>query len=235
METKRREQHGAAMTTIPHELVSSVAKRLCGSLGAMLVILITLILAILLFVSFGSGPSLQRGAAGIILTLLTFTLVWMSLGEERTLRSAWQGIIAGMSAWMVVGEISRHFGFVVVESEAGLVLLVFITVITVMLRIKSILPWGFKVFAASFLLNWWGHALLLTQLYLADTYHAPFFNTTYMITGCFCLAAFVGLLIHVIRRPASKACLVYYGLWLYALLVTGIEGVTNLTGRTFGH
>jgi hypothetical protein len=215
--------------------VLSVGRRLYYALGAMLIIIVILVLAILLFVSFGSGPSWQRGITGIILTLLTFTLVWLSLDEGRAVRASWIGIIAGMTAWMVVGEISHQFGFVEIESETGLVLLLFATVTTVMLWVKTGLPWGFRVFTASFLLNWWGHALLLPQLYLAEKFNAAVFDTTFMITGVICLAAFAGLVVHIIRKPADKARLIYYGLWLYALLVTGIEGVTNITSKTFGH
>ncbi|MHB1153338.1 MAG: hypothetical protein ACYCWE_06190 [Eubacteriales bacterium] len=87
----------------------------------------------------------------------------------------------------------------------------------------------------SFLLNWWGHALLLPQLYLAEHFNTAVFETTYMITGLICLALFAGLLIHIIRKPADKAHPIYYGLWLYTLLVTGIEGITNMTGKTFSH
>lgn len=215
--------------------VSSAGKRLLYALGAMFIIILMLVLAILLFVSFGSGPSLQRGITGIILSLLTFILVWLSLNEDRTVWASWIGIISGMTAWMVIGEISHQFGFVKIENEKGLVLLLFSTVIAALLQAKTNLPWGFNVFTKSFLLNWWGHALLLPQLYLAEQFNNAVFKTTYMITGFICLALFAGILIHIIRRPAEKARLIYYGLWLYTLLVTGIEGVTNITGKTFGH
>ncbi len=217
------------------EVVSSAVKRLFYAFGSMFIIIIILVLAILLFVSFGSGPSVQRGITGIFLTFLTFALVWLSLNEEMTVRASWIGIISGMTAWMVIGEISHQFGFVKIENEAGLVLLFFSTVIAVMLQAKIGLPWGFKVFTASFLLNWWGHALLLPQLYLAEYTNTTVFETTYMITGFICLTVFAGFLIHIIRKPADKIRLIYYGLWLYTLLVTGIEGVTNITAKTFGH
>jgi hypothetical protein len=216
-------------------LILSAKKRLFYALGTMFTIIGILILAILLFVSFGKGPSLQRGITGIFLTLLTFVLVYLLLSEGKTLKASWLGILSGMTAWMVVGEISHQFGFVVIEAEGGLVLLLFVTVISIMLAIKVPLPWGFKVFMTSFLLNWWGHAVLLPQLFLAEHFNEPIFMTTYMITGAVCLVAFVLLMIRIIRKPADKALLIYYGLWLYALLVTGIEGVTNITGNTFGH
>ena len=222
------------MKTMSQEIPTSARKRLFYALGSMLIIIMILILAILLFVSFGSGPSWQRGITGIILTLLTFILVWLSLNEEKTVRSSWIGISSGMTAWMVIGEISHQFGFVKIESETGLILLLFVTVITAMLWSRSNLPWGFRVFTASFLLNWWGHALLLPQKYLAEHVNAAFFDCTFKITGFICLAIFAGLLIHIIRKPIEKAQLIYYGVWLYMLLVTGIEGVTNITSKTFG-
>lgn len=216
-------------------IVSSAVKRMFYAVGTMLTIIVILVLAILLFVSFGSGPSLKRGITGIILTLLTLYLVWLSLNKARTVRASWTGIISGMTAWMVTGEISHQFGFVKIEDEKGLILLLFATAIPLMLGIKTELPWGFRVFIASFLLNWWGHALLLPQIYLAEYLNNPVFKTTYMITGFICLAFFSGLVIHIIRRPADKPRLIFYGLWLYMLLVTGVEGVTNITGNTFGH
>ena len=215
--------------------VSSVKARLYYAIGSMFIIIGILIVAILVFVSFGPGPSLKRGIAGIILTLISFVLVWMSLGEERPVRASWLGIISGMTTWMVVGEIAHQFGFAEIEAETGMVLLLFITVITAMLWIKDLLPWGFKVFTASFLLNWWGHSVLLPQLFLAEALDADIFYTTYVLAGVICLLAFVGLIIYIIRTPSSKARLVYYGLWLYALLVTGIEGATRITEKTFGH
>ncbi len=215
--------------------VTTIGKRLYYSFGTMGIILLILVAAILLFVSFGSGPSWERGTAGIILVIVTFVLVWLTLGEKRDVRATWFGILSGMTAWMVIGEISHQFGFAVIEDEAGLVLLLFASVITAMLWRKHILPWGFKVFAASFLLNWWGHAVLLPQLYLAEIYSSAFFALSYKITGYICLAAFAGLVIHIIRKPSGKSRLIYYGLWLYALLVTGVEGITSITTKTFGH
>ena len=215
--------------------VTSIAKKLYYSLGTMFIIIAILVAAILLFVSFGKGPTWERGVTGIVLSILTFYLVWKALGEIRPVEATWLGIISGMTAWMVLGEISHQFGFAEIEDEVGMVMLVFVTIIAVMLWIKDILPWGFKVFTTSFLLNWWGHAVLLPQLFLAETLEAPVFYTTYFITGAIFLAAFVGLLIYIIRKPAYRAHLIYYGLWLYALLITGIEGVTRITERTFGH
>ena len=215
--------------------ITSVAKKLYYSLGTMFIIIAILIVAILLFVSFGGGPTWERGITGIILSLLTFYLVWKALGEKRPVIATWLGIISGMTAWMVIGEISHQFGFAEIEDEVGMVMLVFLTIIVVMLWIKDILPWGFKVFTISFLLNWWGHAVLLPQLFLAEALEAPVFYTTYLITGALCLAGFLGLIVFIILKPAYKAQLIYYGLWLYALLVTGIEGVTRITERTFGH
>jgi hypothetical protein len=216
------------------EILTSASKRLFYALGAMLIIIMILIIAILVFVSFGSGPSWQRGITGIILTLLTFGLVWLSLNEDKTVRSSWIGIISGMTAWMVIGEISHQFGFVKIESETGLVLLLFATLITAMLWVKTNLSWGFRVFTASFLLNWWGHALLLPQKYLSEHVNATIFDCTFKITGFICLAVFMGLLIHIARKPKEKAQLIYYGVWLYMLLVTGIEGLTDITSKTFG-
>lgn len=216
-------------------IISSAKKRLLYAFGAMFIIIAILILAILLFVSFGSGPSIQRGITGVLLTILTFVLVWKSLNDERSAPASWIGIISGMTAWMVVGEISHQFGFVKIEAEGGLILLLFITVITIMAIIKIKLPWGFRVFLASFIFNWLGHALLLPQLFLGEYYSAPIFETTYNLTGWLCLFGGLILVIKIIRRPADKALLIYYGLLLYALLVTGIEGVTNITGNTFGH
>lgn len=201
----------------------------------MFIVIIILILAILLFVSFGSGPSWERGITGIILSLLTFVLVWLSLDDGKTVRASWLGVISGMTAWMVLGEISHQFGFVKIETEAGLVLLLFVIVIAIMLTIKTKLPWGFKIFLASFLLNWSGHSLLLPQHYLAEYFDTTIFLTTYKITGFICLVAFVGLVIHITRKPIGKAHLIYYGLWLYTLLVTGVEGLTDITTNTFGH
>ena len=215
--------------------VTSIAKKLYYSLGTMFIIIAILVAAILLFVSFGKGPTWERGVTGIVLSILTFYLVWKALGEKRPVEATWLGIISGMTAWMVLGEISHQFGFAEIEDEVGMVMLVFVTIIAVMLWIKDILPWGFKVFTTSFLLNWWGHAVLLPQLFLAETLEAPVFYTTYFIAGAICLAAFVGLLIYIIRKPAYRSHLIYYGLWLYALLITGIEGVTRITERTFGH
>lgn len=220
---------------MPNEPVMSIWKRLLYSLGSMMVILVILVLAILLFVSFGSGPGWPRGIAGLILTAVSFVLVWLSLAKADDARASWLGILAGMSAWMVIGEISHQFGFVKIENEAGIVLLIFITVIAMMIRSKVQLPWGFKVFTTTFLLNWWGHAILLPQLFLAETFNAPVFEWTYKITGFFCLHACLAILIRIIRRPATKAQLVVKGLWLYTLLVTGIEGVTNITANTFGN
>jgi len=215
--------------------ITSVVKKLYYSLGTMFIIIAILIAAILLFVSFGDGPTWERGITGIILSLLTFYLVWKALGEKRPVIATWLGIISGMTAWMVIGEISHQFGFAEIEDEVGMVMLVFLTIIVVMLWLKDILPWGFKVFTTSFLLNWWGHAVLLPQLFLAETLEAPVFYTTYFITGALCLAGFLGLIVFIILKPAYKAHLIYYGLWLYALLITGIEGVTRITERTFGH
>jgi hypothetical protein len=216
-------------------VISSVKKRLFYAFGTMFAIIAILILAILLFVSFGSGPSLPRGITGVLLTILTFVLVFKSMNDEKSAVTSWIGIISGMTAWMVIGEISHQFGFVKIEAEGGLILLLFTTVIMIMAVIKIKLPWGFRVFLASFMLNWWGHALLLPQLFLAEFYNAPIFETTYNITGWLCLHGVLILVIKIIRRPADKALLIYYGLLLYALLVTGIEGVTNITGNTFGH
>lgn len=215
--------------------IRSIGKRLLYALGSMQILIIVLILAILLFVSFGSGPSWQRGITGIILTLVWLLLTWFSLGAARPVWSSWIGIMAGMTAWMVVGEISHQFGFVVIEAETGMVLLLFTTLTAVMLWVRISLPWGFKVGITSFLLNWWGHAVLLPQLYLADTLDSPVFLLTYQLTGLVCLVGFVALIVRVVLKPASKDRLVYYGLWLYALLVTGMEGVTRLTEQTFGH
>jgi|GEM_PF-2648288 len=215
--------------------VRSIIKRLYYSLGTMFIIIVILIAAILLFVSFGSGPTWERGITGIVLLILSFYLVWKALGETNSVKATWFGIISGMTAWMVLGEISHQFGFAEIEDEVGMVLLIFVTTIVVMLWLKNILPWGFKVFATSFLLNWWGHAVLLPQLFLAEALEAPIFYTTYLITGAVSLAAFLGLIVYIILKPAYKSHLIYYGLWLYALLVTGIEGVTRITERTFGH
>lgn len=217
------------------ERVPSAGARLYYALGSMMIIIGILIVAILVFVSFGPGPTWNRGIAGIILTLVTFVLVWKSLSEETPVKATWLGILSGMTTWMVVGEISHQFGFVEIEAELGMVLLLFATVIALMLYAKDILPLGFKVFTVSFLLNWWGHAILLPQHYLAETLNFQIFYTTYFLVGVICLIAFSGLLAHIVRRPATKAQLVYYGLWLYVLLVTGIEGVTNITEKTFGH
>jgi len=220
---------------MPEEKVESTGKRLYYALGSMFIIIGILIVAILVFVSFGGGPTWRRGIAGVILTCLTFILVWRALGEEKPVQAAWLGILSGMTTWMVVGEISHHFGFVEIEAEAGMILLLYATAITLMLWVKNILPWGFKVYAASFLLNWWGHAVLLPQLYLAEALKAEIFYTTYFLAGAFCLAAFLGLLACIAIKPATKSQLVYYGLWLYALLVTGVEAVTSITEKTFGH
>lgn len=217
------------------DLVSSAVRRLFYAAGTMLILISVMVAAILLFVSFGSGPSIQRGIAGVILTLLFFVLLWISLKKDRTVGASWAGIFSGMTAWMVIGEISHQFGFVKIEDEKGLVLLLFATAVPVMLAEKTELPWGFRIFTASFLLNWWGHALLLPQLYLEEYLNQPVFKTTYRITGFICLAFFAVLVICIIRKPADKPRLICYGLWLYMLLVTGVEGVTNITGNTFGH
>jgi hypothetical protein len=216
-------------------IIPTIGKRLYYAFGSMMIIIITLILAILLFVSFGSGPSWPRGITGILLTLITFVLVWKSLYDEKSAKASWIGIASGMTAWMVIGEISHQFGFIKIEAEQGLVVLLFTTVILVMAIMKVNLPWGFKVFIASFLLNWWGHALLLPQLFLAEYFNSPIFEITYRITGFLCLLGILIIVIRIIRKPADKALLIYYGLLLYALLVTGIEGVTNITSNTFGH
>ncbi len=213
----------------------SVRKRLYYSLGTMVLLITILVLAILLFVSFGPGASWPRGITGIILSFFSFSLIWLSLINNKSVFSTWTGIIAGMTTWMVIGEISHQFGFAVIEAEEGIVLLIFISAITAMLWSKKQLSWGFQVFTASFLLNWWGHAILLPQLFLAERFDASFFYLTYTIAGALCLAGFAALLFHIIRKPADKMQLIYYGLWLYALLVTGIEGVTRITEQTFGH
>lgn len=220
---------------MPNDDVSSPWKRLAISLGSMFLIIAVLVAAILLFVSFGPGPSWPRGITGVVLSAAVLYGAWKSMGETKEVAAAWIGIFSGMAAWMVIGEISHQFGFVVIEDEGGLVLLLFLTIMTAMLWRRNLLPWGFRVLAASFLLNWWGHAVLLPQMHLAETLDAPFLLVTYTITGAACLAAFAGLLLRIGLKPATKGRLAYFGLWLYVLLVTGIEGVTNITTNTFGH
>lgn len=215
--------------------VMSFKGRLFFSFGAMLIIILVLIGAILLFVSFGPGPSWARGITGIILSLITFHLVWKILDDEDKVKVTWMGIFAGMMTWMVIGEISHQFGFVVIEAEGGMAMLVFATMIFLMLWIKKTIPWGFIVYLTSFFLNWWGHALLLPQLYLAEVLDEPIFETTYFLTGVVCLIAFVGLVVWIILKPMTKSRLIYCGLWMYMLLVTSIEGITRITENTFGH
>ena len=94
---------------------------------------------------------------------------------------------------------------------------------------------GFKVFSVSFLLNRWGRALLLPQLYLAEVLETEIFYTSYFLTGAVCLLGFMALLIRIVIRPAYTSQLICYGLGLYFLLIIGIEGVTHITERTFGH
>ncbi len=215
--------------------INSTRRRLFYSLGTMIIIIFILISAILLFVSFGKGPSWERGITGIILSIISFLLIWLSLTSENPVATTWYGILAGMTTWMVVGEISHQFGFAKIEAELGFVLLIYITVITIMLWIRKLLPWGFKVFTASFLLNWWGHAILLNQHFLEEALNAPIFSTTYKVTGALCIVGFIWLIWRIIRKPATRAELIYYGLWLYVLLITGIEGITDITSNTFGH
>lgn len=215
--------------------INSRWRRLYYSLGTMLIIILILISAILLFVSFGKGPSWERGITGIILTFISFLLIWFSLTKKNSVAVTWYGILAGMMTWMVIGEISHQFGFAEIEAEFGFVLLIYITVIAIMLWKRGLFPWGFKVFTTSFLVNWWGHSILLDQHFLAEFLNAPVLYTTAKITGVLCIIGFVWLIWRIISKPAIKSELIYYGLLLYVLLITGIEGITDITNKTFGH
>lgn len=214
--------------------INSVMRRLLYSMGTMLIIIAILVVAILLFVSFGKGPSLGRGIIGLVLAFISFLLVWLSLSDRKNVATTWYGILSGMFAWIVVGEISPQFGFAKIEAELGYSLLIYLSIIILLLWIGNLLPWGFKIFSASFLLNWWGHSILLNQRFLAKALDEPIFDTTYKITGYLCLLAFIWLVWFIIRKPASKANLIYYGLWLYALLITAVEGITSISSK-FGY
>lgn len=216
-------------------IVFSTLKRLCYALGTMLLIILVLIAAILIFVSFGKGVSANRAIAGLVITVITLLLFYKSLSVKNPVISTYMGIFAGMGMWMVTGEISVHFGFAEIEAQEGLVLLFFLTVVSAILWVKKIINWPVKVFITSYLLNWWGHAVLLTQLYLADKLGIPFLEVTYFYTGVLCIVAFVTIIIFLLTKPLSKPVLIFLGLWLYFLLVTGIEGITRITERTFDH
>ncbi|MGD9678198.1 MAG: hypothetical protein AB7V16_07580 [Vulcanibacillus sp.] len=216
-------------------IINSATRRLFYSLGTMLIIISILIAAILLFVSFGKGASWERGFTGVILAIMSFILIWLSSINRKSITTTWYGILAGMMTWMVLGEISHQFGFAKIEAELGFILLIYLTVITSILWKRNLLPWGIKVYSTCFLLNWWGHSILLNQHFLEEALNNSIFSTTYKITGGLCLIGFAWLIWRIIRKPATRSELIYYGLWLYALLVTGIEGITDITSNTFGH
>ncbi len=216
-------------------MVFSPFKRLGYGLGSMVLIILVLIGAILIFVSFGKGPSFNRALAGHIITVAVLFLFWKSLGEKNPVHSTWMAVFAGMGTWMVTGEIAVHFGFAKIEGMEGQVLLFFLTAISIILWIKGIITWPVKVFLTSYLLNWWGHALLLGQRYLEEVYSIQIFGITYFLTGVVCILAFFAIIIYITIKPIRKSRLIFLGLWLYALLVTGIEGITSITEKFFGH
>jgi len=63
----------------------------------------------------------------------------------------------------------------------------------------------------------------------------PIFETTYFYTGILCILAFAAIIVFLLVRPVSKSKLIFWGLWLYFLLVTGVEGITRITERSFEH
>jgi hypothetical protein len=216
-------------------MVNSPFKRLAYGLGSMFLIIVVLILAIVIFVSFSKGPSFNRALAGHVITVVVLFLFWQATAEKNTVRSTWMAVFAGMGTWMVTGELAVHFGFAKIEGMEGLVLLFFLTAISIILWLRKIITWPVKVFLTSYLLNWWGHALLLGQIYLKEAYNMEIFGKSYFLSGVVCIMAFLGIVIYIAVKPIKKTRLIYLGLWLYALLVTGIEGITSITEKFYGH
>lgn len=210
--------------------ISSVGRRLFYSLGSMLLTILLLILGIITFLSYGPGPSLGRGLTGISLLLISFILIWYTLVGYRSAATTLAGIAAGMFSWMAIGEAAPHFGFPDIEAERGFILLVFLSVIALFLAIKGNLPFAFMVFVSAFLFNWLGHAVLLTLDFIGQTINmVSAFELAYLLVGIAFLLATAWLIIIIIRKPASKTRLIYYGFLLYFFLVTGIEGVTRIS------
>lgn len=210
--------------------ISSVGRRLFYSLGSMLLTIILLVMGIITFVSYGPGPSLGRGLTGIALLVISFILIWYTLVGHRSAATTLAGIAAGMFSWMAIGEAAPHFGFPELEAERGFIILVFLSVIALFLALKGNLPFAFMVFVSAFLFNWSGHSVLLIQDFVGQTINmVAAFELSYLITGIAFLVAAAWLLIVIIRKPASKTRLIYYGFLLYFFLVTGIEGVTRIS------
>jgi len=234
-EFKRRQIVKGELKNSTEIEVFSAAKRIGYALGSMFLIILVLVAAIFIFVSFGKGVSINRAIAGLVITFVTLFLFWKSISARNSVISTFMAIFSGMGTWMVTAEIAVHFGFAKIEAEEGLVLLFFLTAFTAILWIKKIIPWPVKVFLTSYLLNWWGHAILLTQLFIASEYNMPVFETTYFYSGILCILAFVFIIVFLLLKPVLKSRLIFLGLWLYFLLVTGIEGITRITERSFGH
>jgi hypothetical protein len=210
--------------------ISSVGLRLFYSLGTLLLTIFLLAMGIITFLSYGPGPSLGRGLTGIALLIISFIFIWYTLVGYRSAVTTMAGITAGMFSWMAIGEAAPQFGFPELETEIGLVLLVFFSVIALFLALKGKLPFAFMVFLSAFLMNWGGHAILFTQDFLGQALDmVPAFQQSYFITGVVFIAAAVWLVIVIIRKPATKTRLMYYGFLFYFFLVVGIEGVTRIS------
>ena len=209
--------------------ISSVGRRLFYSLGSMILVILILVAGIVTLLSYGPGPSLPRGLTGIALFLIAIFLIWYTLDGKKAVATTWAGIVAGMFSWISIGEVSPHFGFPEIEAERGFILLIFLSTITLFLAMKKKLPFAFMVFLSVFLFNWWGHSVLLVQDFIGKTINEPIFELTYQITGYIFALAFLWLLYIIIRKPAPKTRLIYYGFLLYFFLVTGIEGITSIS------
>lgn len=210
--------------------ISSVGRRLFYSLGSMLLTILLLVLGIVTFVSYGPGPSLGRGLTGIALLIISFIFIWYTLVGNRGVATTLAGIAAGMFSWMSIGEAAPHFGFPDIEAERGFILLVFLLVIALFLALKGNLPFAFMVFLSAFLFNWLGHSSLLIQDFIGQTINmVETFELIYLLIGIAFLVATAVLLIVIIRKPATKTRLIYYGFLLYFFLITGIEGVTRIS------
>lgn len=213
--------------------ISSVGRRLFYSISSMIIVILILVAGIVTLLSYGPGPSLARGLTGLALFLISIGLIWYTLNGRHGALTTWAGIVAGMFGWIAIGEVSPHFGFPEIEAERGFVLLVFLSMITLFLALKKRLPFAFIVFLSVFIFNWWGHSVLLVQDFIGKTINEPIFELTYQITGYVFALAFLWLLYIIIRKPAPKTRLIYYGFLLYFFLVTGIEGITSISS-TFG-
>jgi hypothetical protein len=199
-------------------LVDGVFSALLLLLGSITILLVIPPIA----VRFGR-PGLLVYMIGL-LAIAMYALQQALIPLHPDTRRAWFGIAGGMLAWSVA-VVNNSLGVPIFPNQAGIVLLIMVSLIVALLW-KSV-PLGARFFSLAFLLNWVESIFLNLQPWLAS--FSPIFALLLRLVGVLALAGALMVAGWILLRSRGRIQRVSGALALYFLVslfisIFGIAG-----------